>query len=59
MAEAGLAVLAWSPAELTGAVRRLAGDPGAVAGLADAALARATDRCREQDLADLAATAAR
>jgi UDP-N-acetylglucosamine:LPS N-acetylglucosamine transferase len=59
MARSGLAVLAWSPAELTGAVRRLAGDPGAVADLTDAALARATDRCREQDLADLAATAAR
>lgn len=59
MADSGLALLAWSPAELTAAVCRLAGDPGAMAKLADAALARATDRRLEQDLADLAATATR
>ena len=59
MAESGLALLAWSPAELTSTVRRLAADPGAVAELAGLALARATDRRREQDLADLAAVATR
>ena len=59
MAESGLALLAWSPAELTGTVRRLAGDPGAVTKLAGMALARAAGRRREQDLADLAAVAVR
>jgi UDP-N-acetylglucosamine:LPS N-acetylglucosamine transferase len=58
MAASGLALLAWSPAELTAAVRRLADDPGAAARLSAAALARATERRREQDLADLAALAA-
>ena len=59
MAASGLALLAWSPAELTGTVGRLAADPGAVAQLAELALARATDRRREQDLADLVAVATR
>jgi UDP-N-acetylglucosamine:LPS N-acetylglucosamine transferase len=58
MAASGLALLAWSPAELRAVVRRLADDPGAVAKLAGAALARATDRRREEDLAELAALAA-
>jgi UDP-N-acetylglucosamine:LPS N-acetylglucosamine transferase len=58
MAASGLALLAWSPGELTAVVRQLAGDPGAVARLADVALARATERRREQDLAELAALGA-
>jgi UDP-N-acetylglucosamine:LPS N-acetylglucosamine transferase len=59
MADAGLALLAWSPAELTSVIRRLADDPGAVAKLAGEVTARAAGRRREQDLADLAAMAAR
>lgn len=57
MAEAGLALLAPSPPALTAVIRRLAAEPGAAARLAGAALARATGRRPEQDLADLAALA--
>lgn len=59
MARSGLARVAGSPAELTGVVRGMADDPGAVAGLAEAARARATGRSREQDLADLVMTSGR
>ncbi|HUN35451.1 MAG TPA: glycosyltransferase [Trebonia sp.] len=55
MAAAGLALLAPTPASLTTSVGSLAGDPGAVAALAQAAQARATLRRREDDLADLVA----
>jgi len=58
MAEAGLAVLAETPAELTVIIGRLASDPHAAAELAGLALARAMDRRCEQDLADLVAMAA-
>jgi UDP-N-acetylglucosamine:LPS N-acetylglucosamine transferase len=58
MAASGLALLAWSPDELTAVVRRLASDRGAVAKLADVALATATERRLEQDLAELAALGA-
>jgi UDP-N-acetylglucosamine:LPS N-acetylglucosamine transferase len=51
MASAGLAVLARSPAELTTTIHRLASDPAARAGRAGAALAAATGRRREDDLA--------
>jgi diacylglycerol O-acyltransferase / wax synthase len=54
MASAGLALLAPTPASLTGTVSRLADDGRAVAALAAAASARATLRRREDDLADLA-----
>jgi len=57
MADSGLALLAWSPAELRRIVRRLARDRRAAAELCDRALARATSRRREEDLADLAALA--
>ena len=53
MAAAGLALLAFAPAELTAVVTRLAADPGTVAAAA-AALTRATHRRREDDLTDLA-----
>jgi UDP-N-acetylglucosamine:LPS N-acetylglucosamine transferase len=59
MADSGLALLAWSPAELSRTVRRLASNPTAAAGLSYLALARATSRRREEDLADLAAMAVR
>jgi UDP-N-acetylglucosamine:LPS N-acetylglucosamine transferase len=59
MADSGLALLAWSPAELSRTVRRLASDPEAAAELSGAALARAASRRREEDLADLAALAVR
>ncbi|HET9972458.1 MAG TPA: glycosyltransferase [Streptosporangiaceae bacterium] len=61
MAASGLALLAWSPAELTRTVRRLARDPGTAAGLASLTQAqdRAAGRRREEDLADLAAMAVR
>jgi UDP-N-acetylglucosamine:LPS N-acetylglucosamine transferase len=59
MADSGLALLAWSPAELSRTVRRLASNPRAAAELSDQALARATGRRREEDLADLAALAVR
>jgi UDP-N-acetylglucosamine:LPS N-acetylglucosamine transferase len=64
MAASGLALLALSPAELTATVGRLAGDPGARAAQASAALAtaaraRTAGRRREDDLAGLIATAAR
>lgn len=54
MASSGLALLAPSPARLTAAVRQLADDPGARASQAAAGLARARDRRREDDLAELA-----
>jgi diacylglycerol O-acyltransferase len=56
MAAAGLALLAPTAGELTEAVRRLAGDPGAMAALAAAARARAAQRRREDDLAELVST---
>jgi len=59
MAATGLASLAWSPAELTRTVRRLARDPGAAAEFTCVALTQATGRRREEDLADLAALAVR
>jgi UDP-N-acetylglucosamine:LPS N-acetylglucosamine transferase len=55
MAEAGLAILTSSAADLTAVIRRLAGEPDLRARHADLALARATERCREDDLAELAA----
>jgi UDP-N-acetylglucosamine:LPS N-acetylglucosamine transferase len=54
MAEAGLAILTSGPAELTAVIRRLARVPGLRARHAELAVARATDRCREDDLAQLA-----
>ncbi len=59
MSAAGLALLAPTPASLTSTVGRLADDPTAVAALAQAACARATFRCREDDLTDLAVAAPR
>ncbi len=59
MADSGLALLAWSPAELSRTVRRLASNPRAAAALCDLALARATSRRREEDLAELMAMAVR
>jgi len=56
MAAAGLALLAPTAGELTEAVRRLAGDPGAMAALAAVAGARAAQRRREDDLAELVST---
>jgi UDP-N-acetylglucosamine:LPS N-acetylglucosamine transferase len=55
MAEAGLAILTSCPADLTAVIRRLAREPGLHARHAELAVARATDRCREDDLAQLAA----
>ena len=55
MAEAGLAILASSVAGLTAAIRRLAREPDLRARHAERAVARATDRRREDDLAQLAA----
>ena len=55
MASSGLAMLARGPAGLTAAVRRLAADPGLRATQVGQGLGRASDRRREDDLADLAA----
>jgi UDP-N-acetylglucosamine:LPS N-acetylglucosamine transferase len=54
MAEAGLAILASGPADLTTIIRRLTVEPDLRGRYADRAVARATDRCREDDLARLA-----
>jgi UDP-N-acetylglucosamine:LPS N-acetylglucosamine transferase len=58
MAASGLALLARSPGELTAIIGRLAGDRAELARQAALALARATDRRREDDLAGLARLAA-
>jgi diacylglycerol O-acyltransferase len=55
MTSAGVAVLAWSPAELTAVVRRLAADPAERADLERALQAGQGHRRPEDDLADLAA----
>lgn len=54
MEEAGLALLAPAPGDLTTVIRRLAADPAAVGAQAGACLERAVSRRREDDLADLA-----
>jgi diacylglycerol O-acyltransferase / wax synthase len=59
MAAAGLARLAYSPAELTAAIRGLAGDPAVRTQQAVAAVVAADGRRREDDLADLVGPAGR
>jgi UDP-N-acetylglucosamine:LPS N-acetylglucosamine transferase len=53
MAKSGLALLCPGPAELTAALRRLAGEPALRAALEEAALSRASSRRRDDDLRDL------